>query len=109
MSHDVEVPFRKESLELEQVAASIKRLAEQSRKDTLEILALLRFLENLHREISEGVFQESLPNNRQALYALLRDIEANGGWPYIYRMQLQAFLKHLESDAIASDESDAKS
>jgi hypothetical protein len=103
MTNDVEVSLKKESLELEQIGGAIKRLAEESQGDTLELLALLRFLENLHREISEGLFQESLPNNRQALYALLRDIEANGGWPYIYRMQLQAFLKNLESDAIEVD------
>lgn len=103
MTNDVEVAFKKGSSELDQIGEVIKRLAEESQGDTLELLALLRFLENLHREISEGLFQESLPNNRQALYALLRDIEANGGWPYIYRMQLQAFLKNLESDAIEVD------
>jgi hypothetical protein len=40
-----------------------------------------------------------LPDNRQALYSLLRDIEAEGGWPYIERMRLQAFLTNLEQEA----------
>ncbi len=63
--------------------------------DILALLALLRQLEKLHREIRDGAFQENLPNNRQALYALLKDIESEGGWPYIERMKLQSFLKNL--------------
>lgn len=55
----------------------------------------MRQLEQLHREIRDGTFQESLPNNRQHLYAMLKDIESEGGWPYIERMRLQAFLSNL--------------
>jgi hypothetical protein len=63
-------------------------------------LALLRTLESLHQEIRESVFQASLPDSRQALYALLKDMEATGGWPYIHRMKLQSFLEKLQ---ISSD------
>ncbi|NDJ16674.1 hypothetical protein [Myxacorys almedinensis] len=101
MSHDAEVRAIKEVPKLEDVKTLVKQLAEESRGDTLELLALLRFLESLHREISEGLFQDSMPNNRQALYALLKDIEANGGWPYIPRMRLLAFLQYLEEDRSA--------
>ncbi|MBN3870277.1 MAG: hypothetical protein V7L00_05790 [Nostoc sp.] len=67
--------------------------------DTVALLGLLRQLEQLHREIRDGVFQESLPVNRRQLYSLLKDIESEGGWPYIERMRLQAFLANLPQDA----------
>ncbi|MBW4538854.1 MAG: hypothetical protein KME43_06845 [Myxacorys chilensis ATA2-1-KO14] len=102
MSYDAEPRVIGESPELEQIRKSVKQIAGESRGETLELLSLLRFLESLHREISEGLFQDSLPNNRQALYALLKDIEANGGWPYICRMRIQAFLKNLEGDTTHS-------
>ena len=59
------------------------------------LLALLRLLEQRHRDICETLFYDALPDNRQTLYALLRDIEVNGGWPYIQRMKLQALLANL--------------
>ncbi|MEM7555316.1 MAG: hypothetical protein AAF378_14670 [Cyanobacteria bacterium P01_A01_bin.84] len=68
-------------------------------KDSVALLALLRQVEHLHREIREGVFQESLPDNRQALYSLLKEIEAEGGWPYIERMRLKAFLSKMLDDS----------
>jgi len=51
--------------------------------------ALLRRLEATSRDSGWG-FQASLPDN-QALYTT-KDIEAEGGWPYIERMKLQSFL-----------------
>ncbi len=83
------------STELDQLAQSIRSIADRSEGDGTALLALLRVLEILHREIREGLFQEALPSNRQALYTLLKDIEASGGWPYIPRMRLQEFLKNL--------------
>ncbi|MBD3883171.1 hypothetical protein IFO70_15505 [Phormidium tenue FACHB-886] len=73
----------------------IRTTAQTCKGQNLKLLALLRLIESLHQEIRDGLFQESLPENRQALYALLRDIEADGGWPYIHRMKLQAFLANL--------------
>ncbi len=81
--------------QLDMLAAVVRAVAQQHQEQGIELLALLRQLEALHREIRDGLFQSALPENRQALYALLRDIEANGGWPYIHRMKLQAFLKKL--------------
>jgi len=86
------------SKDLDQLALSIRSIAERSAGDGVALLALLRVLEILHREIREGLFQDTLPSNRQALYTLLRDIEATGGWPYIHRMRLQEFLKNLANE-----------
>jgi hypothetical protein len=77
---------------LEAIATLVASTAQQHQGQSLELLALLRLLEALHQEIRDGLFQRSLPDNRQALYALLRDIESEGGWPYIHRMKLQEFL-----------------
>jgi hypothetical protein len=88
--------------ELQEIEQLVHQLAERSQGDTLELLGILRFLEQLHRDLSESVFQESLPTNRQALYALLKDIEANGGWPYIYRLRLQELLHRLEPSSLES-------
>jgi chromosome segregation ATPase len=81
--------------DLEAIAATVKKTAQDCQGNNLELLALLRLLEALHQEVRDGLFQDSLPDNRQALYALLKDIENNGGWPHIYRMRLQHFLSNL--------------
>ncbi|MEP0981311.1 hypothetical protein NC980_12145 [Leptolyngbya sp. AS-A5] len=94
------------SLELDELARTVRSISERSAGDGLALLALLRVLEILHREIREGLFQEALPSNRQALYSLLKDIEATGGWPYINRMPLQEFLRNLivEDDTCSETE-----
>jgi hypothetical protein len=83
--------------ELEAIASLVRQAAEQRRGDGLALLSLLRLLDSLHRQIRDDFFQESLPDNRQALYSLLKDIEAEGGWPYIPRMRLQSFINELSS------------
>jgi hypothetical protein len=85
--------------ELQAIATAVRALAQLFQGDSLALVALLRRLEELHREIRDGVFQASLPDNRQALYTLLKDIEAEGGWPYIERMKLQSFLANLPTAA----------
>lgn len=85
--------------EIEAISTMVRETAEQSQGDAIALLALLRTLEELHRHVCEGHFQAALPNNRQALYALLRDIESQGGWPYIPRMKLQnLFSSQLEEN-----------
>jgi hypothetical protein len=81
--------------DLEAISSQIHSLADRSQGDIHSLLLLLRTLEQLHREIQEGYFQAALPDNRQALYKLLRDIEENGGWPYIQRWKLQALFANL--------------
>jgi ABC-type transporter Mla subunit MlaD len=80
---------------LERIANEIHDLADRDRTDPIALLQLLRTLEHLHREIQQDYFQSALPNSRQALYTLLRDIEENGGWPYIQRWKLQALFANL--------------
>jgi Pentapeptide repeats (8 copies) len=82
---------------LQALAQNVQELAQQATGSSTQLLALLRVLESLHREICEGAFQQSLPNTRQTLYSLLRDIEAQGGWPHIPRIKLQRLLAALES------------
>jgi hypothetical protein len=81
---------------LQALAQTVQDLAQQAAGSSTELLALLRVLESLHREICEGAFQQSLPNTRQTLYSLLRDIESQGGWPHIPRLKLQRLLTALE-------------
>ena len=85
------------------VELSIKTIleaAKQTRNNPIKLLAILRNLESLHQEIRDTLFQESLPDNRQALYLLLKDIEASGGWPYIYRTKLSELLERLAPDEL---------
>ena len=83
---------------LQEIVAAAHKATQDCQGDAIALLALLRQLEYLHREIRDCAFQNSLPNNRQALYALLKDIESEGGWPYIERMKLQQFLVNLIQD-----------
>lgn len=92
------------TVELEAIATVVLHEAERCRGDGRSLLALLRLLEALHREIRDGLFQESLPVNRQALYALLKDMEAEGGWPYIHRMKLKEILVNLLEEPVADDD-----
>jgi len=84
--------------ELQDITTAVRALAQRCQGDSLALVALLRHLEELHREIRDGMFQVSLPDNRQALYALLKDIETQGGWPYIERMKLQSLLANLQAE-----------
>ncbi|MBN3962335.1 hypothetical protein [Nostoc sp. NMS8] len=95
------------NIELEKLSAKVQAIAtvvydavQDCQGDTVALLALLRQLEQLHREIRDGIFQESLPVNRRQLYSLLKDIESEGGWPYIERMRLQAFLANLPQETL---------
>jgi hypothetical protein len=92
MNCDKEFDSEHLQVKLQAIAAQIRAEAAIHQNDSVALLALLRALEGLHREIREDLFQPSLPDNRQALYALLRDIEEQGGWPYIDRLKLQLLL-----------------
>ena len=85
--------------ELSAVAQMTQAMAEERKGDVLALLALLRMLEACHKEIRDGLFQEAFPTNRQRLYQLLRDIETQGGWPYVPRMKLQQFLRQVEASS----------
>jgi hypothetical protein len=83
------------NLRLETIALKVYSEAKNCQGNSLALLALLRLLEGLHREIRDSLFLESLPTNRQALYTLLKNIEEEGGWPYIHRLKLQSLLENL--------------
>jgi hypothetical protein len=83
---------------LQEISTIVSTVAKQCEGDSHCLLALLRMLESVHREIREELFEPSLPNTRNALAKLLREIEETGGWPYIERMRLQAFLKQLAAE-----------
>lgn len=86
-----------QSADIEAIRLAIESAAQKRVNDCEALLALLRQLEELHRDIRETLFQAALPTNRQRLHKLLRDIEVNGGWPYIQRMKLVELLKSLDT------------
>ncbi|MBP0027999.1 hypothetical protein [Roseofilum sp. Guam] len=93
MDKDLDPTLQPWEQELNATLERIQSLAATHQKDAVTLLAILRSLEDMHRYIRETWFQDSLPNNRQALYTLLRDMETEGGWPYISRVQLQTILR----------------
>lgn len=92
--------FNEANVDIEEIRTAVQAAAQRRANDCGALLALLRQLEELHLDIRETLFQESLPTNRQRLYHLLRDIEVHGGWPYIQRMKLRELLQILEDDSI---------
>ncbi|WP_017656099.1 hypothetical protein [Fortiea contorta] len=98
MSKDRNLDSGDLSSTLQAISNTVHDAAQSYQGDTVALLALLRQLEQLHREIRDGYFQDSLPDNRQHLYSLLKDIESEGGWPYIERMNLKAFLVNLTQE-----------
>ncbi|QNI53020.1 hypothetical protein SynBIOSE41_00461 [Synechococcus sp. BIOS-E4-1] len=79
---------------------TLRELSELHRDDPESLLVLLHDLEALHRDIQEDAFRESLPEDRQKLFALLKTMERSGGWPYIPRLQLRTFIDLLQHDPV---------
>ena len=104
---NLDAPKQNLPSDMQEILTTVRALAENYRQDYRSLLALLRMIEAIHQEICDGLFQEALPNNRQGLYSLLRDIELAGGWPYIPRMKLQDFLE--KSSKTDTDEGNAAS
>lgn len=78
--------------------ADIQNIAEQNRQDEVFLLSILRSLEEVHRHIRTNLFEQSLPTTRNDLYSLVRDIEEQGGWPYIERMKLKELVQNMDRD-----------
>ncbi|MEB3201019.1 MAG: hypothetical protein VKK62_10900 [Synechococcaceae cyanobacterium] len=72
--------------------------------DSEGLLSLLRAIEAAHRSIQDGPFRNSLPADRNRLFALLADMERSGGWPYIPRLQLRTFMDLLQPEERRSGE-----
>ncbi|BAZ65643.1 MAG: hypothetical protein KME28_07340 [Pelatocladus maniniholoensis HA4357-MV3] len=103
---NTELKQQRNNLRLETIELQVQSEAKNCQGDSLALLALLRLLEGLHREIRDSLFLESLPSNRQGLYTLLKNIEEEGGWPYIYRMKLQSLLANLAENTFSELESE---
>lgn len=84
---------------LQEIFAKVYNIAGQCDGDAQALLDLLRTLEALHKEIRANLFEPSLPNTRNDLYELLKDIDETGGWPYIERMKLRAFLQAVSPES----------
>ena len=89
--------------DFQQLAQQVREAAKVREGDCIALLELLRQLESLHFEVRDTLFRDALPDNRQRLYRLLKDIEQEGGWPYIKRMPLIALLEHMEEDETTED------
>ena len=109
MDNGKDIESAKLQSQLQSLTEEIRTLAASCQGDSLLLLALLRALENSHREIRDGLFQASLPDNRQALYKLLKDIEASGGWPYIHRMKLRSLLDYAQKLATPDSPTESNS
>lgn len=96
--HTSELPSTESAID--QSLERLWAIAQESKTNPLKLLEILRKLEDLHQKIRDTLFQEALPDNRQALYVMLRDIEANGGWPYIYRTKLSELLEQLAQEEL---------
>lgn len=81
--------------QLDHIQGELLAIAQHHQEDARALLTLLRDLECTHRKISETYFYPSLPDRRRELYNLLRDMETEGGWPYIMRPKLKFILANL--------------
>ena len=91
---------------LAHIVAQVESLAQSYRHDGDRLLVILRTLEQLHRQIRTELFEPALPNTRQELYTLLREIEEQGGWPYIERGKLQQLMKNIAQESMKTTEKD---
>ncbi|MEM7772579.1 MAG: hypothetical protein AAF327_18970 [Cyanobacteria bacterium P01_A01_bin.37] len=82
------------------IAEHIQTIAQHCEGDEIALLTLLRTLESSHREICDSFFQDALPKSRHQLYSLLREIESEGGWPYIPRMKVRSLLEKINPDVL---------
>ncbi len=103
MNQNQAVNLELEANQQQELESLVLAWAKSCQGDTIKLLGLLRILEELHRQIREGVFRKSLPDNRQHLYHLLRDIEESGGWPYIQRLKIRNLLVNLEEEDKANE------
>ncbi|APB33344.1 hypothetical protein GlitD10_1024 [Gloeomargarita lithophora Alchichica-D10] len=90
--------------QLQAIQEAVRAVVQERQGDAVALLAVLRLLEFLHREIESGSFTVALPQTRQDLYDLLLDIETQGGWPYIYRRSLESLLVYIRKTETANED-----
>ena len=103
MTQDRDIDFINSNSLLKQTAKDIYVLAEEHRDDSLFLLSLLRDLEQIHRQVRVQYFQAALPETRNDLYRFVKDIEEQGGWPYIERMRLKDLLQNINRNDVVTD------
>lgn len=86
--------------QLPSIIANIQSIAERNSHDEVLLLSILRSLEEIHRHIRTNLFEQSLPKTRHDLYNLVKDIEEQGGWPYIERMKLKELMQNMDRDIL---------
>ncbi len=84
--------------QLAELTSQIEAIAQQHQNSVTALLEILRTLDAQHRHICQNLFIPALPNSRHALFNLLLDIEAKGGWPHIYRLQIADLRQNLDPD-----------
>jgi hemerythrin-like domain-containing protein len=108
MTQDRDIDFINSDSLLKQTAKDIYVLAEEHHDDRLFLLSLLRDLEQIHRQVRVRYFQAALPETRNDLYRFVKDIEEQGGWPYIERMRLKDLLQNMNRNDSMTDDSEKK-
>ena len=108
MTQDRDIDFINSDSLLKQTAKDIYVLAEKHSDDSLFLLSLLRDLEQIHRQVRVRYFQAALPQTRNDLYRFVKDIEEQGGWPYIERMRLKDLLQNMNRNNSITDGSENK-
>lgn len=106
MTQDLDIDFINSDSLLKQTAKDIYVLAEKHSDDSLFLLSLLRDLEQIHRQVRVRYFQAALPETRHDLYRFVKDIEEQGGWPYIERMKLKDLLQNMKRNDSITDDSE---
>jgi len=106
MNQQRKVESKELTTKLEMLSKEVSTLAAAYQGEIIDLLAILRSLEQSHRQLREGLFQGALPSNRQVLYSLLRDIEESGGWPYIERGTVRSLLSQLPESPVSEPESE---
>ena len=82
--------------QLQPLLEQLRTFVDDHREDPEALLFLLRALEEVHRDVQDGAFRNSLPEERQQLFGFLQTLERSGGWPYIPRLQLKTFIALLD-------------
>ena len=100
MNHEQDLKLSTTDSVLQEILSKTLVIAEENQHNSLFLLSILRSLESIHRQIRTEMFEPSLPETRNDLYELVKDIEETGGWPYIERMKLQDLLQYLQVESI---------
>jgi hypothetical protein len=80
---------------LKNICDAIVENAEDHAEDTVELLGLLQFLEDIHEWLRDAYYMEALPTSRHELYEILQKMEQQGNFPQLPRVQLRSLLDRV--------------